>query len=124
MLLCVVYKLLNNQYLGFSLSNLFQNKMVASLIAAYNIHSGMTCIESVPATDEELMTFHSSAYIEFLKECEREQLELETSFENDFGLGKLILCSKLDYILLKSQILDNIINNTTFFDIFLVYMSI
>lgn len=64
--------------------------MVASLIEAYNICPGMKCIESVSATDEELTSFHSSAYIEYLKECEREELELETSIENEFGLGKLI----------------------------------
>lgn len=64
--------------------------MVASLIEAYNICPGMKCTESVPATDEELTSFHSRAYIEYLKECQREELELETSIENEFGLGKVI----------------------------------
>ncbi|XP_054263123.1 histone deacetylase 8-like isoform X2 [Macrosteles quadrilineatus] len=59
--------------------------MVTALIEAYNIIPSMKCIDSVPATEDELTSFHAQSYIEYLKSVEDDDVEPESHLE--FGLG-------------------------------------
>lgn len=63
--------------------------MVASLIKAYNILPYMKCVESAPATEDELSSFHSSSYIEYLSSLSGDVDDCESDLE--YGLGKIYL---------------------------------
>uniref|UniRef100_A0A8D9ASA8 Histone deacetylase 8 n=1 Tax=Cacopsylla melanoneura TaxID=428564 RepID=A0A8D9ASA8_9HEMI len=57
-------------------------KLVFSLIESYSLFNAMTVIKSVPATYEELTEFHSSLYIDTIKDLES---QTEEDLE-EFGL--------------------------------------
>ncbi|XP_046664282.1 histone deacetylase 8-like isoform X1 [Homalodisca vitripennis] len=61
-----------------------RNKMVASLIQAYNLLPHMKCVESVPALEDELTSFHSLSYIEYLKTLDS---VCDSESDLEFGLG-------------------------------------
>lgn len=73
----------------------FQAYFVDSLIKACHLHDHMNVFKVNPSTYEDLIEFHSSAYIDFLKKLNDKDSSI---FENEeeYGLG-LILFKKKHY---------------------------
>lgn len=64
--------------------------LIEELIKAYGLFSKLTVVESQPASEDEIRTFHSEAYIDFVKKAENESLEgCEDLVDEgeEFGLG-------------------------------------
>ena len=64
--------------------------MVSSLITSSGLTSGLTLISPRPATEDELTSFHSRNYVEFVQQLSqsKDQEKLEEEGEQ-YGLGIL-----------------------------------
>ena len=58
--------------------------MVHQLMTAYKLNDRTIVVPSVPATEEEIRTFHSEDYVEFLKTAKPSD---DDESEDVFGLG-------------------------------------
>lgn len=68
---------------------MFQSKLVHNLIKAYGLLHYMKVYSSCPASNEDLCSFHSSDYIDYLKTI-NDVLDPDDDQELEFGLGKEI----------------------------------
>ena len=59
--------------------------MVHSLLTAYKLQEKMIMVPATPATEEEIRSFHSEDYVEFLKTAQPSEDE---NTEDVFGLGR------------------------------------
>ncbi|GAB6031077.1 Histone deacetylase 8 [Chamberlinius hualienensis] len=73
--------------------------LVHSLIDAYKLTKYMKIVEPKAATDLELQTFHSSEYIEYLRNV-NDETDLETAADDTYGYGYdcPLMPKQLDYI--------------------------
>lgn len=71
---------------------MFQSSLVNHLVDIYNLRKRMTILNVSLAAEEELLSFHSSDYIDNLKALnDVEDLEKHEDSVEDYGLGKDLL---------------------------------